>query len=109
MAGLLAPTLVEKPLGKAEVRQVFKIGKAGAVAGCMVTDGIDQAHGQVPSRARRRSQVWEGKLGGLRRFKDDVERGRAGFECGIMLDGYNDLKEGDIIECFEIEEIAATL
>jgi translation initiation factor IF-2 len=108
MAGLLAPTLVEKALGKAEVRQVFKVGKVGAIAGCMVTDGSIKRSGQA-RLVRDAVQVWEGKVGGLRRFKDDVGRVEHGMECGIMLDGFADLKEGDIIECYEIEEVAATL
>jgi translation initiation factor IF-2 len=108
MAGLLAPTLVEKALGKAEVRQVFKVGKVGAIAGCMVTDGSIKRSGRG-RLVRDAVQVWEGKIGGLRRFKDDVGHVEHGMECGIMLDGYSDLKPGDIIECYEIEEVAATL
>ena len=108
MAGLLAPTLVEKPLGKAEVRQVFKVGKVGAIAGCMVTDGTIKRSGQA--RVMHEAvQVWEGKIGGLRRFKDDVGKVEHGMECGIMLDGFADMTPGDIIECYEIEEVAATL
>ncbi len=108
MAGLLAPTLIEKALGKAEVRQIFKVGKVGAIAGCMVTEGSIKRSGR--GRLVRDSvQIWEGKIGGLRRFKDDVGQVEKGMECGIMLDGYTDLKEGDVIECYEIEEVAATL
>jgi translation initiation factor IF-2 len=108
MAGLLAPTLVEKALGKAEVRQVFKVGKVGAIAGCMVTDGSIKRSGRA-RLLRDAVQVWEGKIGGLRRFKDDVGHVEHGMECGIMLDGFADLKPADIIECYEIEEVAATL
>ncbi len=108
MQGLLAPTLVEKPLGKAEVRQVFKIGKLGTIAGCMVLDGTVKRSGKARV-VRDAVQVWEGKLSGLRRFKDDVSSVDNGFECGIMLEGYNDLKPADIVECFEVEEVAATL
>ncbi|HEX9294619.1 MAG TPA: translation initiation factor IF-2, partial [Polyangiaceae bacterium] len=108
MAGLLAPTLVEKALGKAEVRQTFKAGKAGSVAGCMVTEGSIKRSGRV-RLVRDAVQVWEGKIGGLRRFKDDVGHVEHGMECGIMLEGYSDVKPGDIIECYEIEEVAATL
>jgi translation initiation factor IF-2 len=108
MAGLLAPTLVEKALGKAEVRQVFKVGKVGAIAGCMVTGGSIKRSGKA-RLMREGVQIWEGKVGGLRRFKDDVSTVAEGMECGIMLDGYADLKEADIIECYEIEEVAATL
>jgi translation initiation factor IF-2 len=108
MAGLLAPTLVEKALGKAEVRQTFRVGKVGAIAGCMVTEGSIKRSGKV-RLVRDAVQVWEGKIGGLRRFKDDVSHVEHGMECGIMLDGYSDLKPADIIECYEIEEVAATL
>jgi translation initiation factor IF-2 len=108
MAGLLAPTLIEKPLGKAEVRQTFKVGKSGTIAGCMVTDGQIKRSGRA-RLVRDAVVVWEGKIGGLRRFKDDVAHVEHGMECGIMLDGYADLKEGDIIEAYEIEEVAATL
>ena len=108
MAGLLAPTLVEKALGKAEVRQTFKVGKAGVIAGCMVTEGQIKRSGRA-RLVRDAVQVWEGKIGGLRRFKDDVGHVEHGMECGIMLDGFADVKDGDIIEAYEIEEVAATL
>jgi translation initiation factor IF-2 len=108
MAGLLAPTLVEKALGKAEVRQTFRVGKVGAIAGCMVTEGSIKRSGKA-RLVRDAVQVWEGKIGGLRRFKDDVSHVEHGMECGIMLDGYSDVKPGDLIECYEIEEVAATL
>jgi translation initiation factor IF-2 len=108
MAGLLAPTLVEKALGKAEVRQTFKVGKVGAIAGCMVTDGTIKRSGRA-RLVRDAVEVWQGKIGGLRRFKDDVGHVEHGMECGILLDGYADLKPGDIIECYEVEEVAATL
>jgi translation initiation factor IF-2 len=108
MAGLLAPTLVEKALGKAEVRQTFKVGKVGSIAGCMVTEGSIKRSGKA-RLVRDAVQVWEGKIGGLRRFKDDVGHVEHGMECGILLDGYSDLKPGDIIECYEVEEVAATL
>ncbi len=108
MAGLLAPKLVEKELGKAEVRQVFSIPKVGAVAGCMVLDGklVRTAKARL---VRDGVIVWTGDLASLRRFKDDVREVTNGFECGLSLHGYNDLKAGDIIECFETEEVAATL
>jgi translation initiation factor IF-2 len=108
MAGLLAPTLVEKPLGKAEVREVFRVSKIGAIAGCMVTEGQIKRSAKV-RLVRDNVQVWEGKVGGLRRFKDDVAHVENGMECGIMLDGYSDAKPNDLIECFEVEEVAATL
>jgi translation initiation factor IF-2 len=108
MAGLLAPKLVEKELGKAEVRQTFGIPKIGTVAGCMVVDGKVIRSGKA-RLVRDGVVVWQGDLGSLRRFKDDVREVTNGFECGIGLQGYNDVKEGDVIECFEIERIQATL
>jgi translation initiation factor IF-2 len=108
MAGLLAPKLVEKALGKAEVRQVFRVSKVGAIAGCMVSEGTIRRSGKA-RLVRDSVQVWEGKIGGLRRFKDDASHVEHGMECGIMLEGYSDVKENDVIECFEIEEVAASL
>jgi translation initiation factor IF-2 len=108
MEGRLKPTLVEKPLGKAEVRQVFNITKVGAVAGCYVTEGVIKRTARA-RLVRDSVQVWEGKLGGLRRFKDDAKEVAQGYECGIGLENYNDIKPGDVIEDFEIEEVAAKL
>lgn len=108
MAGLLAPKLVEKELGKAEVRQTFSIPKIGTIAGCMITDGkvLRNARARL---VREGIVVWEGGLSSLRRFKDDAKEVAQGFECGIGLENYNDLKVGDIIEAYEIEEVAASL
>ena len=108
MAGLLAPKLVEKELGKAEVRQIFSIPKVGTVAGCYVTDGKILRSAKV-RLVRDAVQVWEGKVLALRRFKDDVRDVAAGYECGISLDGYNDIKERDVIECYEVEEVEASI
>jgi translation initiation factor IF-2 len=108
MEGLLAPTLVEKNIGRAEVRQLFKISKAGMVAGCMVTEGLIRRAAQV-RLIRDGDVIWTGKLSSLKRFKDDVREVKEGFDCGMALDGYNDLKELDIIECFEVEEVKQTL
>ena len=108
MAGLLSPRLEERFLGRAEVRATFVIPKQGTVAGCMVTDGKAQ-RGVNARLLRDEVVVWTGKLGTLRRFKDDVKEVQSGFECGLGLAGYNDVKDGDIIEFFEVEEVAATL
>ncbi len=108
MAGLLAPRLVEKELGKVEVRQVINIPKIGAVAGSYVTEGKITRASKV-RLVRDSVKVWEGKVSSLRRFKDDVKEVGAGYECGISLEGYNDVKENDVIEAFEIEEVAAVL
>jgi translation initiation factor IF-2 len=108
MEGLLPATKVEKSLGKAEVRQLFRIAKAGLVCGCMVLTGLIRR--TADARLIRDSVVvWTGKLTGLRRFKDDVRDVAEGFECGISIDGYQDFKEGDVVESFEIEEIKTKL
>jgi translation initiation factor IF-2 len=104
MKGMLSPTYKEVVTGHAEVRDVFTISSVGAVAGSYVTDGEIQRGSQV--RLLRDSVVvFEGKIASLRRFKDDVREVRKGYECGITLDGYNDVKEGDVIEAFKMEEI----
>jgi translation initiation factor IF-2 len=108
MEGLLPAKEVEKDLGRAEVREVFRITKVGAVAGCMVIDGL-MRRGTEARLVRDDVVVWTGKLGSVRRFKDDVREVKEGFECGLTLEGYGDLKQGDIIECFEIEQVKATL
>ncbi len=107
MEGLLPPTLVEKTHGKAEVRQLFKV-KGIAVAGCYVTEG------KVVRNAKMRvlrdgAMIWDGKMSTLKRFKDDAKEVLEGFECGISLEGYNDVKEKDILECYELEEIKQKL
>jgi translation initiation factor IF-2 len=108
MEGLLAPTMVEKNVGKAEIRQVFKTSKAGAVAGCMVIEGVIKRSGGA-RLLRDGATIWTGKIGGLKRFKDDAKEVKEGFECGISLDGYSEFKEGDVIEGFEVEEVKQTL
>ncbi len=109
MEGLLEPMLKERILGRAEVRQMFTIPKAGLVAGCYVVDGII-SRSSVGVRVIRDSVVaYEGKLGSLRRFKDDVREVQQGYECGITVENFNDLKPGDIIEAYVIDKIAAKL
>jgi translation initiation factor IF-2 len=108
MEGMLAPTLVENVIGKAEVRQVFKLSKAGTVAGCMVLEGLVRR--SATGRLLRDSRVvWQGKFSSLKRFKDDVREVKEGFDCGIALEGYNDIKEGDLIEVVDVEEVKQTL
>ncbi|MBQ8535797.1 MAG: translation initiation factor IF-2, partial [Clostridia bacterium] len=104
MKGLLAPEYKEVLLGHAEVRNVFKITGAGTIAGSYVQDGKMQRNAQV-RLLRDNVVVFEGKLSSLKRFKDDAKEVASGYECGMSLDGYNDIKEGDIIECFIMEEI----
>ncbi|MCK6535340.1 MAG: translation initiation factor IF-2 [Polyangiaceae bacterium] len=108
MEGLLAPTLVEKELGKAEVRQVFKLSKAGVIAGCMVVQGLVR-RSATARLVRDATVIWSGKVSSLKRFKDDAREVKEGFDCGIGLEGFNDLKEGDFIEFFEMEEVKQTL
>ncbi|WP_437630807.1 translation initiation factor IF-2 [Sorangium sp. So ce854] len=108
MEGLLPATKVEKVLGRAEVRQVFKITKAGIVAGSMVINGSVKRTAEA-RLIRENVVIWTGRLSGLRRFKDDAKEVVEGFECGISLDGYSDIKERDIIESFEIEEVKTKL
>ncbi len=108
MVGMLEPKFEEKVLGHAEVRQLFKIAKVGTVAGCFVKDG------EIPRDAKVRVLrnnviVYDGKLASLKRYKDDVKVVRAGDECGLGIENFNDIKEGDIIEAYKLEEIAPTL
>jgi len=108
MEGLLEPTFKEVRLGTASVREVFRVPKVGAVAGCMVTDGRITRAGETHARLLRDNVVvWEGKIASLRRFKDDVSEVKTGFECGIGLERYNDVKVGDAIEVFTMERVAA--
>ena len=104
MKGLLAPEFREVLLGHAEVRSVFKITGSGIIAGCYVQDGKVQRNAQV--RLLRDNVVcFEGKLSSLKHYKEDVKEMAAGFECGMSLEGHNDIKEGDVVECFIMEEI----
>jgi len=108
MSGLLSPEMKEQITGLAEVRQVFRSPKFGAVAGCMVMEGMIKRGN--PIRVLRDSVViYEGELESLRRFKDDINEVRQGFECGIAVKNYNDVREGDLIEVFERVEVARTL
>ena len=108
MVGMLAPVSREKALGKAEVRQVFHIAKAGTVAGCNVTEGKITRKAQI-RLVRDSVVVFTGRIASLRRFKEDASEVTHGYECGITVDGYNDVKENDVIEAFEIETVAAIL
>jgi translation initiation factor IF-2 len=108
MTGLLEPTFREVTAGQAEVREIFKVPKAGVIAGCMVTEGVIPRSAAV-RLLRDNVVIHEGKIASLRRFKDDVSEVRAGFECGIALDRFSDLKPGDVVEAFTKEEVAPTL
>ena len=108
MEGLLAPKLVEKALGKAEIRQLFRISKAGTVAGSMVTEGVIK-RGSGARLERDGEIIWEGKVTGLKRFKDDAREVKEGFECGISLEASAEPNVGDIIHVFETEEVKQSL
>ncbi|RUM92106.1 MAG: translation initiation factor IF-2, partial [Thermodesulfatator sp.] len=108
MTGLLEPVFREKVLGAAEVRQTFHISKVGTIAGCYVTDGVIKRNA-LARLLRDNVSVYKGKIESLKRFKDDVKEVQAGYECGIGLERFNDIKVGDVIEAFEMEEIAPEL
>ena len=110
MTGLLEPTVKENQLGSASIRDTFKVPKFGTAAGCMVTDGILTRSGDAKARIVRDGIViHEGKIGSLRRFKEDANEVKSGFECGVAFERFADLKIGDVIEVFTIEKIAATV
>ncbi|MDQ3607164.1 MAG: translation initiation factor IF-2, partial [Gemmatimonadota bacterium] len=108
MEGLLSPEEREVLLGTAEVRQLFKVPRVGTVAGCMVTQGELQRRSKIRV-IRDGVQIYEGELGSLKRFKDDAREVREGFECGLNVTNFNDIKVGDIIEAYRVEEVARTL
>ncbi len=108
MAGLLPPTVTETMGGRAEIRELFTVPKVGKIAGCMVEEGVIR-RGATCRLIRDGVQIYEGKVGSLKRFKDDVREVNSGFECGIGIEGYNDIKVGDVIETFIVEEKPATL
>jgi len=103
MEGLLEPELREVTLGRAEVTTTFRIPRVGVIAGCMVSDGKIARDASVRV-LRDNVVIHEGKIGSLRRFKDDVSEVAAGYECGIGLASFQDVKEGDVIEAFKVEE-----
>ncbi len=108
MGGLLSPTLRETFLGNAEIRQVFNITKVGKIAGCYVTEGMVKRGAKV-RLLRDNVVIHEGSLKTLKRLKDEVREVKVGYECGMAFENYQDIREGDIIECFEIEEVARAL
>jgi len=108
MTGMLAPEVKEQIVGLAEVREVFRSSKFGTVAGCLVVDGFVRRN--KPIRVLRDNVViFQGELESLKRFKDDAAEVRAGTECGIGVKGYNDIRVGDQIECFDRVEVARRL
>ena len=107
MLGMLAPKYEEVVTGEAEVREVFRVPRIGAVAGCYVRDG-KITRGSKVRFLREGTIIWKGAINSLRRFKDDVREVASGFECGIGLSDFQDLKEGDVIETYEEREIPRT-
>ena len=105
MKGMLAPEITEVIIGQAEVRQVYKVSKVGSVAGSYVTDGCMKRDCGV-RLIRDGVVVYEGKLGSLKRFQNDAKEVNAGYECGMTIENFNDIKEGDIIEGYEMQEVA---
>ena len=108
MAGLLEPVFKETYLGRAEVRETFRVPKVGTIAGCYIQDGTIKRDAEV-RLLRDNVQVFKGRVGSLRRFKDDVSEVRNGMECGIGIAGYGDIKVGDVIEAFSVQKVAGEL
>jgi translation initiation factor IF-2 len=108
LSGLLSPELREEFIGYAEIRDVFNITKVGKVAGCMITDGVVKRGAKV-RLLRDNVVIHEGTLKTLKRFKDEVKEVKSGFECGMAFENYDDIREGDMIECFEVQERARTV
>jgi translation initiation factor IF-2 len=108
MSGLLAPTLRETMLGNAQILEIFNVSKIGKIAGCRVTDGVVQKGANV-RLIRDNVVIHEGKLATLKRFKDDVQEVRAGQECGMSFENYQDMRAGDVIECYRVEEVKRSL
>ena len=108
LSGMLAPEHRESTLGAVEIRQVFKISKIGTVAGCYVTEGLVR-RGSLVRLLRANVVIWSGELDSLKRFKDDVREVKAGFECGLSLKNYNDIEVGDVLEVYEVQEVARSL
>ena len=108
LEGLLAPSHEERFIGSIEIRKVFKISRVGSVAGCYVTDGKINRNNKV-RLIRDDVEVWTGNLDSLKRFKDDTREVASGFECGLSLQGFNDIRVGDRVEAFEDVELARKL
>jgi translation initiation factor IF-2 len=107
LVGMLAPEQVEESLGEAEVRALFRASRLGVIAGCMVTRGTIRRNSQIRV-VREGAVIYETTIASLKRFKDDVREVQEGFECGILLENFNDVKEGDILEAYETRQIERT-
>jgi len=108
MSGMLTPDKKEEIIGTAEIRQIFKVSKIGSIAGCMVTAGVVRRTARL-RLLRQNTVVYTGELDSLKRFKDDAKEVREGFDCGLNIKNYNDIEEGDVLEFFEIREVARSL
>jgi translation initiation factor IF-2 len=108
MVGMLSPEKKEEIIGLVEIRQVISVSRIGNVAGCMVLEGVVRRGAQV-RLLRENTVVWTGELDSLKRYKDDAREVKEGFECGLTLKGFNEIKEGDQLEVFEVKEVARTL
>jgi translation initiation factor IF-2 len=108
LSGLLAPEAKEVIIGHAEIREIFVVQRIGKIAGCRVTDGLLRRTSKI-RLLRDDVVIHEGALGSLKRFKDDVREVREGFECGLSLEGYNDIRNGDVVEAYEVQEVARSL
>ena len=108
MSGMLTPDKKEEIIGTAEIRQIFKVSKIGSIAGCMVTSGVVRKSARL-RLLRQNTVIYSGELESLKRFKDDAKEVREGFDCGLNIKNYNDIQEGDVLEFYEIREIARTL
>jgi translation initiation factor IF-2 len=103
--GLLGPETQEVPLGQAEVRAIFRVPRSGVIAGCMVLEGLIRRNGRA-RLVRDGTIIYETNISSLKRFKDDAREVAAGFECGIGLEGFQDIKEGDVIQAFDVQEVS---
>jgi translation initiation factor IF-2 len=108
MSGMLTPDKKEEVIGTAEIRQVLRVSKIGAIAGCMVTSGLVRRSAKL-RLLRNNVVIFTGELDSLKRFKDDAKEVKENFECGLTVKNYNDIVEGDVLEFFEIKEVARTL
>jgi translation initiation factor IF-2 len=107
LVGMLSAVKTEETIGEAEVRALFRVSRLGTIAGCMVTHGVVRRNAQVRV-VRDGTVIYETTIAQLKRFKDDAREVTEGFECGILLDGFNDVKEGDVLEVYETREIERT-
>jgi translation initiation factor IF-2 len=107
LVGMLSPVQTEETIGEAEVRALFRVSRLGTIAGCMVTNGVVRRNAQVRV-IRDGTVIQESTIAQLQRFKDQVREVAEGFECGILLDGFNDLREGDVFEIYETREVERT-